>query len=686
MSSDQKKNASSREAAIPTRTPRCFGFVAEIVPVVALLAAHFTLAVTSVMDKCTTFDEIAHLTGGSSYWLIDDYRINPENGNFPQRWAALGLFGGQYKFPSTNTPAWKISSSWHVGHQFFYKEGNDLSSMLLRARTMIVLLSVAAALLTYIWSRQLFGVAGGMISLVLYAFNPSMLANGSLVTSDMAAAAFFLAASFALWKLLQRVTIRRLLLSCLATAGLMVAKMSGVFFVPMALLLAAAVILRRDAMVVALGKTREIAGRAHRTLLIAGLAVAHVIVAVFVIWMFYDFRFSAMKDSTPGVDCLQIPWEEVLSGGGPVNEFLRFARDEHLLPEGYLYGFAHVHYMGQARNAFLNGQYSPDGWWYFFPYCWLYKTPLSLMAMLLLAVAAATAKGFASPSFAKAFREALYNTWPLWMLMGVYWATALTSKLNIGHRHILPTYPVYFILSGAAAYWLARRAKVISFAMAGILLFCVAEAAWTWPNYLAYFNQIAGGPKNGYKHLVDSSLDWGQDLPGLKKWLDREGLPNSTTPVYLSYFGTGSPTYYGITNVRRLPGFFDLDRRKKLYGLTPGVYCFSATTFEPVLNGPWNPQKEQVLKSMLRIIDPFADDGRMSMEKLRFMNMSMEQWDKAAETFDLLRMDRLCAYLRHTREPDDMINYSILIYRLSDDDLRKGILGPPAEMVPVEKR
>ena len=103
----------------------------------------------------------------------------------------------------------------------------------------------------------------------------------------------------------------------------------------------------------------------------------------------------------------------------------------------------------------------------------------------------------------------------------------------------------------------------------GLLL--LAATGWaavdslrTWPNYLAYFNQLAGGPRNGYKHLVDSSLDWGQDLPGLKKWLDAndpvidDGRKEAQRkrPVYVSYFGTGDLSAYRIDHVQRLPGSF----------------------------------------------------------------------------------------------------------------------------------
>src|SRR5205807_487541 len=62
-------------------------------------------------------------------------------------------------------------------------------------------------------------------------------------------------------------------------------------------------------------------------------------------------------------------------------------------------------------------------------------------------------------------------------------------------------------------------------------------------HYLAYFNELAGGPLNGWRSLVDSNIDWGQDLQGLKSWLHRHELPS---PIYLCYFGTADPRYYQV--------------------------------------------------------------------------------------------------------------------------------------------
>ena len=187
--------------------------------VVALLAIHFALAVTSVMDKCATSDEMAHLPAGYCYWIRNDYRLNPENGNLPQRWCALPLLLGRYAFPAETSRFWTASNVWEIGHEFFYLMGNDVQAMLLKGRAFTALLSVALGLIVYFWSRRLFGPVGGMISLALYAFNPTLLANGSLVTSDMAAALFFTASLWAVNVMVNKVTAATVLASAFAMAG-----------------------------------------------------------------------------------------------------------------------------------------------------------------------------------------------------------------------------------------------------------------------------------------------------------------------------------------------------------------------------------------------------------------------------------------------------------------------------------
>ena len=132
------------------------------------------------------------------------------------------------------------------------------------------------------------------------------------------------------------------------------------------------------------------------------------------------------------------------------------------------------------------------------------------------------------------------------------------------------------------------------------------EAMWMWPDYLAYFNVLAGGPRNGYRHLVDSSLDWGQDLPGLKHWLD-DHPEDSRDPkrVYLSYFGMASPDYYGI-EAQRLLSFFPRWTPHVPVGLTGGLYAISASMLQSVyminFPGRWNAEYEKRYQDLRPLI------------------------------------------------------------------------------------
>ncbi|MGD0999121.1 MAG: glycosyltransferase family 39 protein [Candidatus Brocadiia bacterium] len=671
----------------PSRTAR---MLTGYPMVAALLAIHFVLAVTSVMDKCATSDEMAHLPAGYCYWIHNDYRLNPENGNLPQRWCALPLLLGRYAFPADTSRFWTSSNVWPIGHQFFYLMGNDVQAMLLKGRAFTALLSVALGLIVYFWSRRLFGPTGGMISLALYVFNPTMLANGSLVTSDMAAALFFTASLWAVSIMVNKVTAATVLASALAMAGLFLSKFSAVLIIPVAVVLMGLQLFSRESVPAGFLRPVEVKTIRRRAAIFAGTILVHAVIIVAVIWAFFGFRYSAFRTPDP-LNELYPPWIKVADVPGLVPRTIHFFNSRKLLPEAYLFGFANVYRGSLIRRAFLNGEYSLTGWRSFFPYTFLVKTPLVVFLVLALALAAAVRKTKLARKEARqaawaALAPALYRTAPLWVLLVVYWATAIFSHINIGHRHIMPVYPPLFILAGAAAHWVTARERLLCAALVGALLIGAAECALAWPDYIPYFNAVAGGSKNGYRHLVDSSLDWGQDLPGLKEWLARQHLDgNAEMPVYFAYFGNGNPRYYHIPG-KQLPGFPDMERDTTIGPLTGGIYCISATVLQQVLSdapGRWTAEYEEAYQQRLR---DFASIVKVKDDpvalRILMARGGEKDWNTRLSAFDTLRMARLCAFLRQ-REPDDEVHYSILIYRLTDEDARKVVYGPPPELAPA---
>lgn len=638
--------------------------------IVGLLAVHFLLAVGSKLGESTTSDELVHLTGGMSYWQNHDYRLHPENGILPQRWAALPAWLGGAAFPPlAGNDYWRTSDAWVIGHQFFYESGEDHFPRLMAGRAMIALFSVATGLLVFAWSRRLFGDAGGLVSLAFYAFCPTFLAHGALVTSDMCMTFFFLAAVGAWWRHLHDGRWRIWWLSAFTLGLAFVAKYSAVLLPPMLVLMAAVRALAPGPL--QFGRWR-FASRAGKFGAAALSAAGQAVVAMLVIWAFYGFRASAFNPSLPPADHFIQPWAFFEAGLGPAARALHALADLHVLPEGWLFGLTYVLETSSMRAAFLNGAYSTKGWPEFFLWCFLLKTTLALLAACGLAGWTAWRRWATGGDW----RRDLYRVTPLVVLFVVYWLASVASHLNIGQRHLMPTYPVLFIAAGSLGAWFARRHVVRSTLVAGLLGWQVLTAVLTAPHFLAYFNALGGGPRDGWRHLVDSSLDWGQDLPGLATWLREHNTGPAAQPVYLSYFGSGEPHYYRL-EATRLPFVNAFKWPPMWYEPGAGIYCVSATMLQQVyseFSGDWTMAREREFQA-LRTQDALFREywrnpaGRPGPD---------ETLERAWARYDLLRFARLCHYLR-VRPSDAHVGHSIFIYRLGAAELAAATSGSLAD-------
>jgi hypothetical protein len=676
--------------------------------VTALLALYYFMAVSAASQKSMTFDEMAHLTAGYTYWAFNDYRLHPENGNWPQRLAALPAVLGGSSFPRLDQPAWTTSSVYAIGDQFLYSSGNDADTMVRRARRLMALLGVALGALVYAWARRLISATGGWIALLLFVFSPTMLAHGPLVTSDMAAALFFTAAAGGMWMALHRVTPATVLGGGVLLAGGFLSKLSGPLLIPIGIvMLSVRLIGGRPLTVAFAGRKIEYRSRVQQFAVLVSVAVVFGLVAWVLVWASFGFRYTAFSAATTGRDTFL---GKVAEQPGVMGVALAAARRFHLLPEAYVYGTGLTVQFASERAAFLNGQYGTKGWWWYFPYAFAVKTTIPALMIGVLALAALASRwtsGDAAASWLHRAQISLYEGAPLLAILLVYWAFALTTNLNIGHRHLLPTYPALCILAGGSAFWIepllkrtrgperqtgrqrrkfkadagAQGAASGSRKAAGIATIVLlgwhgVESAAIRPDYLAYFNQLAGGPAQGYKHLADSSLDWGQDLPALKRWLDAAGLQESDgAGVYLSYFGTARPEYYGI-HATALAGFIDRRAPQPPAPLRAGVYCISATMLDVVGRSFYKPDQESNYQAAVKNLTIFARASENEQAWAALMQQTGQgYWQQLFAQFDQMRTGRLIAFLRH-REPDAMVGYSILIYRLTEADVALAVSGP----------
>ncbi len=661
MSPDAPSPAMAEAPAPRRRLTPSAGWLITLAVLFALL--HAVLAVTATGEKSMTSDEIAHLVAGQAYNTRGDYRLQPENGNLPQRLAALPMTIAGVPQPPVTRESWRTADVWNYGHEFFYRQGIAADKWLWLGRAMIALVSAATGLLVFFWSRALFGWRGGFLSLALFVFSPTFLAHGALATSDVVMTFFFVASVGAWWRHLEKPGALWAAISAVTLGLAFVAKFSCVLLPPMLALIS---------LVWATGEAGRTGWRT--TLLRLGRStLIHVFVTWAIIWVFYGFRFSAFAPGMPAGSSFNHGWEWILPGMGTPGSIIVWLRDHHVLPEAWLYGLTFVLQFSKARGAFMGGEYGVTGWVTFFPYAFMIK---STVPLLLLVGGTAIAGGMAlarrrAKNGAAAVLTRLRPFTPLLVLFAVYWATSLMSHLNIGHRHILPTYPVLFIAAG----WLGRRidgrGPLTAVCILGALAWHVSESYKARPHYLAYFNEIVGGSRNGWRHLVDSSLDWGQDLPGLKQWLDQNARGQK---IFVSYFGTGDPDYEGI-RATALPTLPEVGVPRKWHALEAGVYAISATMLQHVyssVRGEWTLEQELDFQK-LRALEP----ALLAHQANPAATPAAEDWKPIWKRYETLRFARLCHYLR-ARQADAVIGHSIFVFRLSAAEI-KGAVGGTAK-------
>ena len=604
--------------------------------VALILLAQWIVSLAAVNTKGITTDEPAHLVGGLAMWQRDDYRFNPENGNLPQRIAALPAWLADVRLPPSEDDNYRGGDVWMTAYRAtFETEGQNLRGPLMAGRALIAFFGVGVSLMVYLSARSLWGEGGGLFALVLCAACPNLLAHSALATSDAASAFCLPLAAWLYWRMLEAPSARRI---CLASAGLglaCVSKFSAVLLAPAFFLL------------LAIHAWRHRGGAPWKRLVCAQFIL--VFAAWAVIWASFGFQHAP---GGPEGGTYFRNWGYAL---GPEDSVQRVTighlRERPVFPEAFVYGAGYVASSAAYRLNYFMGELRETGTPGFFPYLFLVKTPpATLLAIFGGAISAFLLWRQRRPGFAA------LAPWAVWGL--VYGAAALASKLNIGHRHLLPLYPCLFILCGALWPALRGRARLLVPALAAGT---VATAAYSFPHYIAYFNPLDGGPSQAWRKVVDSSLDWGQDLPALEAWLQENRKP--TEALYQSYFGCDEPAAYAI-NAIELPRAHHFRRTRPWYELHGGLYIISASMMQVELR-PWNAASEAAYPRRRAIVAALLSNQGIA---------SREEFTRELSEIEHARAKRLAAYLRR-KEPVATPGFSQLVFRLTEEEARKIDLG-----------
>ena len=487
--------------------------------VVLLLLVQVGMALTIVHRESLTFDEDDHMFAGYMMWKAHDYGLNPEHPPLVKLVAAVPILHEPMWVPPPRQGFFK-DVAYGSGRDWLARNDGASQRLVFRMRASAELVAVGLCLAVFVAARAWFGEVAGILALVLVVFDPNVLANSALVTTDVGVSCFFVAAVFAFYRYAIKPSATRLCIAGVASGLLLATKHSGILLAPMLLLL--------------MGWEVFAAGRGERkrtALRMGGALVAITCIAVVVLWSFYGFRYAARPaglELTPSLASYVQPLGAFQSGA-----VLTLAR-LHILPESYLMGLVDVKLMALGYPTFLLGKVYPHGVWNYFPLAILIKTTLGLLALVLVAAVLA-AKGRMPER-----RSLVYVLVP----PVAYLTIAMAAGMDIGARHLLPMYAFLAIFAAAGAAALARTGRTGAVVCALLVGAHVASSLFVFPNEIAYANEAVGGPNNVHNLLSDANVDWAQQLYQVKAWGDR----HPAEECWFAYFARPEidPGTYGI--------------------------------------------------------------------------------------------------------------------------------------------
>ncbi|OAI54204.1 hypothetical protein AYO47_03295 [Planctomyces sp. SCGC AG-212-M04] len=560
-------NGSGQESTEqPRRALRC---------VFGLMALHAIWLAWSATWQSPTLNEPGHLVSGIAHWKLgrfEPYAVNPP---LVRMVAAIPVLATEYQVDWSGLrgrPGER--AEFLLGSDFIKVNGSESQRLFELARWACIPFSLLGAWMCFVWGRALYGAAAGVLACALWCVEPNIIAHGQLITPDVAATSLGLVAMWTFWQWLKRPEWVTAIVAGVGLGAAVLAKFSWLMLFG---IWPAIWLWRRLRSPASLEKSDFLPG-----LLQIG---ALVVTAVYVINLAYAFEGSFSR-----LDSFQFTSEALSGQSEPGRTANRFAGSwmgsiPLPVPRQMLLGldlqkkdFEHF-----AHQSYLRGEWRQGGWWYYYLYAAAVKLPIGLWLLGLTAIVVRWRRG---GPFEQRVGEAVL------LIPAVALFVVVSSEIEFNHhfRYVLPCLgPVFVLASGmvvGAGKWL--RCWII----ANTAWIAIASALAA-PHSLSYFNELAGGMRNGGTHLLHSNIDWGQDLVALKEWM----LFNSdASPVYLAYYGYFDPKDYGVTAEESPQGPF-WGTRPSDWSFRPGYYAVSVN----YLHGTaWRLQNRHAYEPLLK--------------------------------------------------------------------------------------
>ncbi len=518
-----------------------------------IVVVHFTLVFWWVFTSFATVDETAHLGSGLAHWRTGNMRPYCVNPPLPRMIATLPTWAAEPHLAITIDESPGARSEWQMAIALARDNPNRYVALMRQARLANLVWAMLAIAVLWRWSAELYGPWGRLIVVSLWCFDPTVLAFSGTVVPDQPAAASGLLACYVFWRYLRAPGWYS---SWMAGLGLGLALSTKTTWLVLFLVWP---------FLITLGKWRPLTTAGVKNPRIPALSpeawerenelrprFAHLFLTAAAGWLVlctvYGFdkfgrplgRFEFVSHALAGPDAHP---GDPSARPIPGNRF----RDTALanvpvpLPADLIVGIDIQKYDFE-RNvySYLNSEWRQRGWWYYYLYAMALKLAVPAIFLLL--------GGMFWCLFAPRSADRL-DGWAF-LLPAVAVLTLVSSQTGLNHhmRYVLPAFPLLFLSAGRLAD-LAARQKWLRVIVAGALICCASAAASVAPHFMSYFNPLGGGPDNGWRHLVDSNIDWGQDLLYLKKWIDEHP---EARPIGVKYFNTVQPNNLGL-EVEQVP-------------------------------------------------------------------------------------------------------------------------------------
>ena len=500
---------------------------AESLTVIAPLLMTVNL-VSTAWSSSITQDEIIHIPAGYYYLSDGAFELNNEHPPLAKILTALPLVFIRPVTSSIPPAPEKLDEQSHGMHdagislQFWNANSERFKLILFCSRLGAIVITLILSLVIFLYARELFGLEAAALAIILFSLEPTVLAHGKIVHTDMAAALAYTFFFYVLWMYWHHPNARWTIFFGVVTGLALVTKFSLIVVAPIFV-----IALLARSRVAGVNSSNSFHGFPEKVLA--------VLICLFVINAAYFF----LHRHDPDVRYITSVMPGVLGGTMRTLPTIFVSAFSALLPRDYIVGLYRVLVHNQEGHpAYIMGRYGPQGWWYYFPAAFALKTTLPFLMLSVISLAWGL-KNFVARV-----------DWRFLAVLGplaIYLGLAMTSRINIGIRHLLPAFPFLFIAGGALLDKLIKsRSRRAGIACASLLIaLMTVEALSAWPSYLSYMNQLTWRQPHWY-YLADSNLEWGQDVSDLAVYLRAHGITRIRGAMFC---GTVTLPNYGIQYV-----------------------------------------------------------------------------------------------------------------------------------------